>query len=63
MRKKKYSQAMSTVEYTLLVAVIVAALVGIQIYLKRSVADRFRQAGDTFGFGRQFQSPGIAWEP
>lgn len=64
MRKYKHSRAMSIVEYSLLIAIIVAAIVGMQLYLKRSTNDRFRQAADAFGFGRQYQAPRpIVWEP
>lgn len=52
MRKDKYLKAMSLLEYTMLVAVIVAALIGMQVYLKRAVSARWRQAADTFGYGR-----------
>ena len=51
------------IEYSLVLAVVVAAIVGMQIYLKRAVSDRWRQAADTFGYGRQATSPGgILWE-
>ena len=50
---------MSTIEYSLLIVVIVAALLGIQIYLKRAVSDRWRQAADVFGYGRQYNAPEI----
>ena len=55
----KNSKAMSTIEYSLLIAVIVAALVGIQIYVKRAVCARWQQAADTFGDGRQYDAPAI----
>lgn len=61
--KNKYLKAMSVVEYSLLIAVIVAALLGIQIYIKRAVCARWGQAADTFGFGRQYDSPELKiWE-
>jgi Flp pilus assembly pilin Flp len=47
-------KAISIIEYSLIVAVVVAALFGIQIYLKRAISGRWRQAADTFGFGRQY---------
>lgn len=55
MLKNKALKAFSTIEYSLLIAIIVAALVGMQVYLRRAVCERYRQTGDTFGFGRQFQ--------
>jgi len=61
--RNKTLKAMSVVEYSLLVAIIVAALLGMQIYLKRAVCARLGQAADTFGFGRQYKSPTpIVWE-
>jgi len=52
MSKNKYLKAMSVLEYSMLIAIVVAALVGMQIYLKRAVSGRWRQAADTFGYGR-----------
>ena len=51
-------RAISTVEYVILIAVIVAALLAMQFYLRRAVCGRIRSAGDTFGQGRQYQ-PGV----
>jgi Flp pilus assembly pilin Flp len=47
-------RAASVIEYSLLVAVTVAAIIGIQIYLKRAISGNWRQAADTFGYGRQY---------
>jgi Flp pilus assembly pilin Flp len=52
MSKNKYLKAMSMIEYSMLVAIIVAALIGMQVYLKRAVSARWRQAADIFGYGR-----------
>lgn len=40
-------------EYAVLLAVVVAALLGMQVFLKRAVSGNWKQAGDVFGFGRQ----------
>ncbi len=53
MHKKRYNQAVSIIEYSVVVALVVAALVSMQIYLKRAICGRWRQAADTFGYGRQ----------
>lgn len=45
---------MSMVEYCVLITVVVAALIGMQIYLKRAICGRWKTNGDAFGFGRQF---------
>ncbi len=41
-------------EYSVIIAVVIAALIGIQIYVKRAVCARWRESGDVFGFGRQY---------
>lgn len=43
----------SIIEYSLLIAVVIAALIGMQFYVKRAVSGNWKQAGDVFGFGRQ----------
>lgn len=59
MYKKCSNKAMSIIEYSMVVAVVVAALVGMQIYIKRAISGRWRQAADTFGFGRQYDAPEV----
>jgi hypothetical protein len=41
-----------------LVAVTVAALLSMAVYVKRSLSGRWRQTGDVFGYGRQYE-PGM----
>lgn len=43
------SKAQSMTEYAVLIAVIVAALIAIQIYMKRSVMGRLKQSSDDIG--------------
>jgi len=57
MDKKRYSRGMSVVEYAMVITLLVAAFMGIQIYLKRAICGRWRQTADTFGFGRQYNAP------
>lgn len=47
-------KAMAIIEYSLLIAIVVAALLGMQIYLKRGVSGKWKESGDVFGFGRQY---------
>jgi len=47
----------SILEYSLLVVVVLAALLAMQIYFKRALAGRWKSSIDTFGFGRQYDSP------
>lgn len=63
MKKDRLIRAASMIEYALVIAVVIAALLGIQVYVKRAVCGRWREAADIFGFGRQYQSPTrIIWE-
>lgn len=48
-------KAMAITEYSLLIAIVVAALLGMQFYLKRAVCGHWRESGDVFGFGRQYE--------
>ncbi len=52
-KKIAIQRGMSVTEYAVLLAVVVAALLGMQIFLKRAVSGNWKQAGDVFGFGRQ----------
>lgn len=62
MRNNKL-KAMTFLEYTMLTIIIVAAIVGMQTYLKRAISERWRQSADVFGFGRVAASaPAIGWE-
>ena len=53
--KLKNRKGNSAVEYAFLIAVVIGALLGMQAYLKRPICQRWRLAGDAFGFGRQYQ--------
>jgi len=55
---KPFQKSFATVEYAFLIAVVVAALLGMSIYLKRGLSGRWRQVGDAFGHGRQYE-PGL----
>ena len=41
-------------EYSVMIAIIVAALIGMQVYIKRAICSRWKDSGDIFGFGRQY---------
>lgn len=45
----------SILEYTILVVVVLAALIAMRFYVQRAIMGKYRQATDTFGFGRQFE--------
>lgn len=50
--------AFAVVEYAIFIAVLCAALVGMAISIRRALSDKWRQAGDAFGHGRQYE-PGL----
>jgi len=56
-RRQKRKGALA-IEYAVLVAIVVAALVGMQVYIRRAICGRWREAADTFGHGRQYE-PGV----
>jgi len=55
MRKLLGKKGQSTLEYAVLIVVIIAALIAVQVYLKRGIQGRMRQSSDQIG--EQF-SPG-----
>jgi len=42
-----------SIEYAALIAVVVAALIGMSVYLQRALSGRWRAVGDVFGYGKQ----------
>lgn len=46
----------STLEYVMIVAILIAALLGIQRFLKASMMGRWKTIVDVYGFGRQFDT-------
>lgn len=44
-----------SIEYTLLIAILVGALIGMSVYLRRSISGKWRTVADVFGYGRQYQ--------
>jgi hypothetical protein len=55
---KRWSKGMTILEYSLLIAALLAALMGMQLYLRRAVSSKWREAADTFGMGRQYEDKG-----
>ena len=55
---KNNKQAQAVLMYVVLTAIIVAALMAMRTYFARSVQEKFRQAGDVFGGGEQYE-PGV----
>jgi len=42
-------------EYAVLIAVVVAALIVMAVYMKRAFAGGWRSVADGFGFGKQYE--------
>ena len=57
-RRRLAERGQSVIEYAVLIAVAVAALVGMSVYTKRALMGKWRTVGDTFGSGRQYE-PGV----
>lgn len=47
-------RALSALEYTAFIALIIVALLGISNYLVSSLGSKWRGVGDIFGHGRQY---------
>jgi Flp pilus assembly pilin Flp len=45
-----------SLEYALLIAVLIVVLIGTALYFKRALSGKWREAGDSFGFGRQYSN-------
>ena len=48
-------KGVSTLEYAVMIAVLVAALIGMQAYIRRAVSAHWRDSADTFGQGLQYE--------
>ena len=53
--KLQVTRGQSILEYAVCMAVIAAMLLGMAVYVKRALCGRWRQVGDVFGSGRQFE--------
>lgn len=52
MRRLFNKRAQSTLEYAILIAVVVGALIGMQTYVKRGLQNRLKLAADDIGQGQ-----------
>ena len=48
-----------SLEYACLIAIVVAALITMSVYTKRAICGKWRDVGDGFGYGRQYQYPAL----
>lgn len=51
-------KAQSILEYSILIAVLIAALLAMFSYLRLSIQGRFKESADVFGGGEQY-APGV----
>jgi len=49
---------MGILEYALLISALLAALLSVQVYLRRAISYKWRDAADSFGLGRQYETDG-----
>src|SRR3989338_6170698 len=52
--KKKSNFAQTLLEYSILISVAAAALIGMRVYLTRAVQEKYRQAAEVYGQGEQY---------
>jgi len=53
--KKNEFVAQSIIEYTMVIAIIAAALIAISWFLRTRVQANWQESADAFGSGRQFE--------
>jgi Flp pilus assembly pilin Flp len=51
---KSKIKGVSVLEYTILIAVILAAMLAMSIYLKRAITGKWKDSADAIGYGRQY---------
>jgi Flp pilus assembly pilin Flp len=44
-------------EYAVVIVIVAAAVTAMAVYVKRALQGKWRQVGDTFGQGRQYEIP------
>ncbi|MCK5494207.1 MAG: hypothetical protein KAJ14_13940 [Candidatus Omnitrophica bacterium] len=54
---KDMRKAIAFIEYVSLILAISIALLAVQFYLKRAVSSNWKETGDVFGHGRQYEPP------
>ena len=54
--KQRFPAGFSVIEYAALIAITVAALLAMAVYLKRGISGNWRKSADIFGQGRQYHS-------
>lgn len=55
---RAHRRGIFAIEYVVLIVMVVATLLGMTIYTMRALCGRWRDVGDAFGHGRQYE-PGV----
>jgi Flp pilus assembly pilin Flp len=55
---RRNAAGMSILEYTVLITALLAAILSVQVYLRRAISSKWRDAADSFGLGRQYETDG-----
>ena len=53
-RKIRQRNGSSVLEYSMVIAVVLLALLAFHRYIYRAMAGKWKEAGDTFGYGKQY---------
>lgn len=53
--KKELNKAQSFTAYAVIIAILVAVLLAMQIFMVRTFQAKFRQSADAFGQGEQYE--------
>ncbi len=56
LRINRWKMGMTTLEYSVAVLAIVLALLAVQVSLRRAISYKWKEAADSFGSGRQYDS-------
>jgi hypothetical protein len=53
--KRKSDKAQSFIEYAILIILVIGVLLAMRTYMTRAVQEKYRQSGDVFGAGEQYE--------
>ena len=56
LRTNRGKMGITTLEYSVAVLAIVLALLAVQVSLRRAISYKWKEAADSFGSGRQYDS-------
>ena len=53
--RKARNKALTTIEYAVLISIVVFALLAMRVYMQRGIQQKYREAADVFGQGEQYE--------